>query len=76
MKIVSGDLLRAEEKYIVHQCNSMSNCAAGLAALIFNKFPWSNIYSSRSYPYQPTTDELPGNIIVKGNGVDQRYNGT
>lgn len=31
------------------------------------------MYSERPYPYDPPPEGLPGNIIIRGNGVDQRF---
>lgn len=67
MKSITGDLLETDVKYIAHQCNCFSTSAAGLAKYIFEKFPYSDIYSNRKEA------DLPGDIIVRGNGDDQRY---
>lgn len=67
IEIVTGDLFEATEKYLVHQCNCVTNKAAHLAADMFEKFPHSDIYTGRTDPDQP------GHIIVRGNGKDQRY---
>jgi O-acetyl-ADP-ribose deacetylase (regulator of RNase III) len=69
-KIIDGDLLECDTKYIVHQCNSTSVNSSGIARAIFDKFPYSNIYAPRhDVHYQ----DAPGTIIVKGNGKEQRY---
>jgi O-acetyl-ADP-ribose deacetylase (regulator of RNase III) len=48
VQIVTGDLLEAEAQYIVHQTNCVSHGkAAGLAAAIFAKYPWADIYADR-----------------------------
>jgi len=67
IEIINGNLLLAEEKYIVHICNCISKRAAYLAFDIFKKFPYADIYCGRTNP-----DQL-GNIIIRGNGKDQRY---
>lgn len=70
IEIIKGDLLTAPEQYIVHQCNCISagkGSGAGLAKAIFEKFPHANIYDNRKTP------DVPGTILVKGNGKDQRY---
>lgn len=64
--IVDGDLFDAPETYLCHQCNCVTFAAAHLAAAVFKRFPYANIYSSRESP-----DE-PGRIILKGNGENQR----
>lgn len=65
--IVEGNLLSAHTKYIAHQTNCVTNKAAHLSADVFERFPYANIYADREI-----YDE-PGNVIVRGNGEDQRY---
>lgn len=67
IEIVTGDLFEATEKYLVHQCNCVTNKAAHLAKDMFDKFPHADIYSPRTAP------DKPGHIIIKGNGQDERY---
>lgn len=68
LKIVRGDLLESEAKYIVHQTNCVSEGgAAGLARHLFNKFPYADTYKNR------IEEDKPGTIVVRGNGDDQRY---
>lgn len=68
IEVIVGDLLEAPEQYIVHQTNCLSDGgAAGVARLIFNKYPHSDCYSDRTEP------STPGTIDVRGNGLDQRY---
>lgn len=68
IKTITGDLLSATEKYIVHQTNCVSNGgAAGLAYYLFSKFPYANVYNGREEPSSPGTN------IISGNGQDQRY---
>ena len=67
IEIVTGDLFEAPEKYLVHQCNCVTQTAAHLAKDVFERFPYSDIYTGREDPDQP------GHIIVRGNGQDQRY---
>ena len=64
---IKGNLLDATEKYIAHQCNVVSSFASGLAGSIFKKYPYSDIYLLRN------NFDIPGTIIIKGNGADQRY---
>lgn len=67
LKTITGDLIQAKEKYIVHQVNAVSHFAAGIAATIFEKFPYSNVYASRM------EEDKPGDIIICGNGKDERF---
>src|SRR5690606_6436696 len=69
MEIINGDILNCDSKYIAHQCNCVSINSAYLAKSIFEKFPWANIYSPREFCYS----DVPGNVVIKGNGKDQRY---
>jgi O-acetyl-ADP-ribose deacetylase (regulator of RNase III) len=73
LETVNRSILDADEQYIVHQLNCVTNHAAGLALAIFQRFPYADVYSQREYPHTPTSDEQPGNIIVCGNGEDQRF---
>ncbi len=65
--IINGNLFNAEEKYICHQCNCVTQKAAHLSASMFARFPYANVYSGRTDP-----DEM-GAIAVRGNGIDQRF---
>lgn len=67
IEIITGDIFDAKEKYICHQTNCITKRSAHLAKDIFNKYPYADIYSGRIEP------DKPGTIIVRGNGVDQRY---
>lgn len=67
IEIVTGDLFEGKEKYLVHQCNCVTNSAAHLAKDVFERFPYSDIYAKREEA------DKPGHIIVRGNGKDQRY---
>lgn len=67
LEIVTGDIFTAKEKYLVHQCNCVTNNAAYLAKDIFSQYPYADIYCTRKEPH------LPGQIIIRGDGVEQRY---
>lgn len=68
LRIVRGDLLESDCKYITHQTNCISEGgAAGLARHLFDKFPYADTYKDR------TEEDKPGTIVVRGNGDDQRY---
>jgi O-acetyl-ADP-ribose deacetylase (regulator of RNase III) len=85
---VEGDLFESKEKYIVHQCNCVTTRAAHLAYHMFKQFPYADVYSPRAgkggdaahadsvldpeAELQPYEDK-PGDIIIRGNGEDQRY---
>lgn len=66
-EIITGNLLNSDAKYIAHQANCLSSNAAHLAAAVFSKFPYADIYSERTIP------DKPGEIKICGNGKDQRY---
>lgn len=70
---IKGNLLDATEKYIAHQCNSVSNQAGGLAYHIFQRFPYANIYAGRPYPYTAVGQNLPGHCVIKGDGIKERF---
>lgn len=69
--------MESKEKYLCHQCNCLTDHAAGIAHTIFTRFSYSDIYSlRRNVQYDPKNlipGQEPGKIIVCGNGSDQRY---
>ncbi len=68
IKLIEGDLLEANEQYIAHQTNCVTvGKAAGLAEKIFNKYPYSDVYTSR------VDNSSPGSISIHGDGVKSRY---
>lgn len=70
IEIVTGDIFDAKEKYLLHQCNCITNKAAHLSKDVFSKYPWADIYARR---YAEGIKDTPGQIIIRGNGIDQRY---
>ena len=74
MKIVEveGDILVSPAEYIVHQCNCTTHGYAGkgLAKIIFDKYPYSDIYTERTE--KEDVSKL-GTIMVRGNGHDKRH---
>lgn len=66
LPVINGNLLDATEQYIVHQTNTVSRGASGLAKAIFDRFPYANIYDG-------SVERIPGDVIIRGNGQDQRY---
>jgi len=73
-KIANGNILNSRSKYIAHQCNCVTSNSAGVAKVIFNKFPYSNVYEGRSrFSHWSDTADKPGDITVCGNGVGERY---
>lgn len=68
IEIITGDILDATEKYILHQTNCVSTGgAAGVAKSIFEKYPYANCYADR------VKQSKPGTIDIRGNGNDQRF---
>lgn len=67
IEIISGDLFNSTEKYIVHCCNCITKRSAHLAKTVFQHYPYADVYSARK------NADVPGTIIVKGNGEDQRF---
>jgi len=67
---IKGDLLESKAQYIVHQSNCVTAHAKHLALSIFRKFPHADIYSPRK---EGKYCDKPGEIIIRGNGDDQRY---
>ena len=67
LKIIRGDLLKAHETYLCHQCNCISQRSAHLSHAVFQSFPHADVYSGREIP------DKPGTIKIRGNNTDQRY---
>lgn len=67
IEIINQDLFESKSKYIAHQCNCVSKGSAGLAKLIFEKYPYSNSYFSRK------NNSVPGTILITGDGKEKRY---
>lgn len=65
--VPKGNLLNASEIVIIHQCNCVSDRAAGLAKVLFQKFPAANVYRYRQKPSKPGTTFVAlskGKVIV------------
>ena len=71
-QIVEGSLLDAETDFMVHQTNCMSKGeAAGIARVIFDRFPYADSYSRRSKLRPPLLGQMPGDIeVMPSGGVD------
>jgi O-acetyl-ADP-ribose deacetylase (regulator of RNase III) len=68
IKVKVGDLLNAQEQYIVHQTSSItSGIISGIAKDIFDRFPYANYYIGQ------TVYQAPGTIVIRGNGIDKRF---
>lgn len=65
--LVEGDLFDANETYLVHQCNCVTNRSAHLAQAVFEKYPYADVYTGRQ------NHDTPGTILVRGNGKDRRF---
>jgi O-acetyl-ADP-ribose deacetylase (regulator of RNase III) len=61
-KIVNGNLLEFDAKYIVHQTNCISSSSAGLALALFDKYPWADVYHERAIG---NYTHIPGNIYIR-----------
>ena len=73
LQLLNGDLLEATETFIAHQCNCLTNRAAHLAKSVFDRFPYANIYKDRTPNWIPLVGQQMGDIIIRGNGKDQRF---
>lgn len=60
LTLTHGSLLKADETYVCHQTNCVTNRSAHLAKTMFNAFPHADIYTGRQSP------DTPGTIIVRG----------
>ena len=83
--IIDGDLFDTDAKYLVHQVNCCTTKAAHLAYDVFKRYPYADVYSCRDKSNQfgwssdeignegPYQTDTPGDILIRGNGQDQRY---
>lgn len=67
INIIHGNLLEADDKYIAHQTNCITNRAAHLSAAVFASFHHADCYTGRATP------DAPGTISVRGNGSSERF---
>jgi O-acetyl-ADP-ribose deacetylase (regulator of RNase III) len=66
IKIINGSLLECSgDQFIIHQVNCYSTGSAGLAAAIFSRFPWADVYSS--CPRCGDDSSLLGSVTVHKN---------
>lgn len=68
---VTGNLLESTAQFIAHNCNCLTEKAAGLALVMFKRFPYSDIYKRRKQ--KESQKDSPGTIVVRGDGKDQRF---
>lgn len=64
-----GNILDAEEEYIIHQCNCVTVEAAGLAFFLFKKYPYANDYARRRFTQKMDT---PGTIKIHGDNMKRK----
>ena len=67
LKIINGDLLKATEQYIVHQCNCITTTSAGIANYINKKYPWADVYTKRKKP------DIPGTIKICSSPLGNKH---
>jgi O-acetyl-ADP-ribose deacetylase (regulator of RNase III) len=72
LTVIEGDLFGTDAKYLCHQCNCVTMRAAHLAAEVFRRYPWADIYAGRPANYAPTDGRRPGDIVVTGDGASRR----
>ena len=69
-KLVTGDLLEAPDTEVIcHQCNCTSTGAGGIARVIFDRFPWADVYSERE---QVSLYQVPGFVELRGNNINSK----
>jgi hypothetical protein len=65
--LVHSDIFMTGAKYICHQANcTAKGQAAGIAKVIFEKYPYADLYKDR------VNDAIPGTIEVHGDGLFYR----
>jgi hypothetical protein len=58
MIIRSGNILNAGAEYVMHQTNCVTIGSAGVAKVLFDKYPIADIYKSRNSPSSPGTTSV------------------
>ncbi len=71
-KIVQGNLFDSDARYICHQCNCVTTIGAHLAASMFKRFPYADIYAERNHSV-PKDETTLGNIVIRGDGESKRF---
>lgn len=65
--LVKADIFTTGAKYIAHQVNvSTKGQATGIAKIIFERYPYADIYKDR------IEDDVPGKIDIAGDGLFYR----
>jgi O-acetyl-ADP-ribose deacetylase (regulator of RNase III) len=69
VKIVNGNLLDADEKYICQQCNCNTIKPHGLSKAISDRYIWGNPYNTRTKKgnNSTTTPDEPGTVVILEN---------
>lgn len=67
LEVITGSIFDSKEKYICHQCNCITHRSAHLAKTVFDRYPYADVYTARTSP------DLPGSIIIRGDGEDKRF---
>lgn len=63
--VKEGDILRAVEPFLLHQCNCMSKSARGVAKSLFQRYPAANTYTTGykrvfgTASFHPTGENTP-----------------
>lgn len=70
--VKEGDILKARQQFLCHQCNSRSTSSRGLAKAVFDRFPHANTYQNTSYKRTPGSVSFHGCIPGK-RGVVNMY---
>ncbi len=64
IRIIHGDILQAnDDEIIMHQCNCLTQNSLGLARILFEKYPYANVYNQK---------RKLGDVIVSGTGTQRR----
>jgi len=72
LTVIEGDIFETDAKYLCHQCNCVTMRAAHLAADVFRRYPWADIYAGRTANYAPPEGRRLGDIVVTGDGASRR----
>ncbi len=59
-----GDILTGSYPIIVHQCNTTTSYARGLAQFVFDRYPYANVYDPQLALANGCLQRVPGKIHI------------
>ena len=57
-KVVDGDIFDSTEDFLCHQCNCVTKRSAHMAAAVFKRYPYADVYTERYEHDKPGTVKI------------------